>query len=139
MVVRKRGIEPKSVNQFERGCWPEGHPYGYRAIQFDNRRGRELGQLRVKFRNPGPVSLLRDARTRMTGRDFSLEHVRTRRVAKFSATTKRREATLDEDLVPVRTILIEQKDGFSRGADARPQARCLNFHQSDQAMHFRFL
>ena len=57
----------------------------------------------------------------------------------FSAMCERREATTDEELIPVRTVLIEEQDRLSRRARARPGTRCLNFHERDQAVNLRLL
>ena len=37
----------------------------------------------------------------------------------------------------MRAVLVEQKDGFSGRTYARLGARCLDFHESDQAVHLR--
>ncbi len=75
----------------------------------------------------------------MTGGNRSLQGVRAARAAKFLGAIERGQAAADQQLIPLRAVLIEKQNGLSRRAHARPGARRLDFHQRDQAVHFRLL
>src|SRR5262249_4423529 len=45
----------------------------------------------------------------------------------------------DEELIPARAVLLEERDDGARRADPRARARRLNLHQGDEAMNLRLL
>ena len=49
------------------------------------------------------------------------------------------ETSLDEKQVPVSSVLFEQQEGFSIGADAGSRARNLYFHEGYEAMDLEFI
>ena len=49
------------------------------------------------------------------------------------------EAAADENVVPAPAILVEQQHRLAARADARSQARGLDLHQRDQAVHLGLL
>src|SRR5215208_6147606 len=73
----------------------------------------------------------------MTSRDRGLEGVRAVRTIQLLCPVQCCEATADEQLIPASTILIEQQDRLSRGAEPRPSARFLDLHQRHQTMDLR--
>ena len=50
---------------------------------------------------------------------------------------ERREPAAHEHPVPARAVLVEQQDGLAGRADAGAQARGLQLHQRDEAVHLR--
>ena len=50
-----------------------------------------------------------------------------------------REAPANQELIPKRAVLIVEPDDFAGRAGPRPEPRCLDFHQCDQAVDFRLL
>ena len=48
------------------------------------------------------------------------------------------ESAVDEELVPVRAVLIEQEDGLAGGADAGAGAGGLDLHEGDEAVDLGF-
>jgi len=52
---------------------------------------------------------------------------------------ERGEAAANQQLIPARSVLIEQQNRFTRVADAGARTRRLNFHQRDEAVDFGFL
>ena len=81
----------------------------------------------------------RGARPRVAGGDRGLQRVRPERAAELLGARERGEAAADEQLVPARAVLVEQQDRLARRPDARAEARRLDLHQRDQAVHLRLL
>jgi uncharacterized protein (DUF2384 family) len=54
-------------------------------------------------------------------------------------TLQRRKAAADEQLVPARSVLVEQQDRLARGAGPRVEARSLDLHQCNEAMDLRLI
>ena len=75
----------------------------------------------------------------MTRRNRGLQCVRATLAAELLAALQRCETTMDEELIPAPAVLIEQQDWFSRRADSRVRARCLDLHQRNEAVHLRLL
>src|SRR6185369_15961937 len=97
------------------------------------------GELSVQRRDALPVRILRHKCARVTRGDGGLKRVGTRRASQFLRAFKCGEATPNEELIPQRTILIEDHDRLSRCAYAGPGARDLDLHQSNNSMHLRVL
>jgi len=93
--------------------------------------------LPVELHNAEPVRLLRGKRTAMTRGYRGLQGIRAVRATEAFSTLEGSKTPANEKLVPVRAVLVEQKDGFSGRTYARLGARCLDFHESDQAVHLR--
>src|SRR3954463_14269344 len=93
-----------------------------------------MGELLIQRRDPCPVRLLRGARPRVAGGDGGLECVGASGAAELPGPFERRETPADEQLIPACTVLVEQKDGLSRRADAGPGARGLDLQKGDQAV-----
>jgi hypothetical protein len=49
------------------------------------------------------------------------------------------EAPVDEEEVPVSSVLFEQEDGFPGGADAGSRARGLDLHEGYEAVDLGFV
>jgi hypothetical protein len=70
-------------------------------------------QLRIKCRDARPVGFLRSTCSRVTGSDLGLQYIWARFAAECLHTFQRGKTTTDQQLVPVRTVLIEQQDRLS--------------------------
>ena len=75
----------------------------------------------------------------MTGGDRGLQRVRPESTAGLLGPLERRETAADEDVIPARSVLVEQEDRLSRRADARPGAGRLDLHQGDEAVDLRLV
>ena len=93
-----------------------------------------MGEFNVKRRDALPVRFLRYKCTRVTSGDRSLKGVGARRASQFLSAFERGEATSNKELIPQRTLLIQDHDRLSRCAYAGSGARDLNLHQSDDPM-----
>jgi hypothetical protein len=71
--------------------------------------------------------------------DLSLQEVGAWGVAGLVGAADGREASVDEEWVPVSPVLFEQKDGFPSGADAGSRARGLDFHEGYEAVDLGFV
>src|SRR5579872_6205092 len=74
----------------------------------------------------------------MTAGDLPLQQILSARAAQLSRPVEGGETAPDEQLIPKRAILIEEKNRLSRWPRARAGTRRLNFHQRDQTMDLRF-
>src|SRR5262245_16326005 len=75
----------------------------------------------------------------MTGGDRSLQSVRAQRAPERLGTLERCETATDEELIPSRAVLLEERDGLSRRADPCTRPGGLDLHQGDQSVRLRFL
>src|SRR5260370_18899121 len=75
----------------------------------------------------------------MAGRNRSLEGDRRPLTAELSSTIERRETAADEEVVPVRAILLQQQDGLSQRVHARLRARRLDLHERHEPVDLRLL
>ncbi len=86
--------------------------------------------------------VLGGSRARMTGGDGGLQRIGAEPVAGLLGLrlglSERSKAAADQQLVPARAVLVEQQDRLSRGTGPRLQARGLDLHQGDEAMHLGF-
>ncbi|MDX6244338.1 MAG: hypothetical protein QOE76_2061, partial [Frankiales bacterium] len=64
-----------------------------------------------------------------------LQHVRARLAGQRLGPVEVAEATSDQQLVPLRPVLVEQQHRFARGADPGRGAGGLDLHQRHQAVH----
>ena len=71
----------------------------------------------------------------MTGRDRGLKSVGTERAAQSLRAIERSEAATDKQMVPARTILVEQEDRLAIWSDPGGGARGLNLKERNKAMH----
>jgi hypothetical protein len=56
----------------------------------------------------------------MTGGNCGLQRIRPARAAKLLRALERGETAADEELIPLPAVLIQEQDGLSRRAYARP-------------------
>ena len=75
------------------------------------------------------------ARPRVAGGDRGLERVRAEAPGEGLGAVEGREAAPDQQAVPAAAVLVEQQDRLARGAHPGAQARRLDLHQRDQAVH----
>ncbi len=75
----------------------------------------------------------------MAGRDRRLQRIGPERIALRPGPRQRREAAADQELVPARAVLVEEEHGLAARIDACPQARGLDLHQRNEAVHFGLL
>src|SRR3546814_9302269 len=73
----------------------------------------------------------------MAGRDRRLQRVVAVGAAERLGTLQRGQPAADQQPVPVCAVLLEQQDRFAVRSHARLAARGLQFHQRQQAVHFR--
>jgi hypothetical protein len=127
MVVLERRFGGELVDHFQASGRAVGHGHSDAAIQFDDGRGRELGESVIQGDNAGPVCFGGGAGACVTCGDGSLESVRARSAAEFFSALKRREASMNEELIPARAVLIEKQDRFAGRTYARVESRGLYF------------
>ena len=111
---------------------------GDRSIEIDHRRGHHGAQPVVERSNSVPVGIGRAARARMAGRKCGLQRIGAVAPESFGA-GQRVKASADQQLVPACAVLLGQRYEGAVRADARRQARCLDFHQGQQAEHLGIL
>ena len=78
-------------------------------------------------------------RPRVTGDDRGLQHIRTRCSADRLGAIEGLQPAADEELIPPCSVLLEERDWFSRRPDPRPCSRRLDLHQRYQTMGLGFL
>jgi hypothetical protein len=74
-------------------------------------------------------------RARVARRDRRLQRVGAALFAQRFGARQRREAAVNQQLIPARAILLQQQDGLAVRAHPRRGARGLDFHQRGQAVH----
>src|ERR1700736_4160002 len=74
----------------------------------------------------------------MTRGNGGLQRVRTACAAEFLRTLQRSEAAGDQQLIPSRTVLIEQQNRLSCEAHAGGGAGSLNLHERDEPVNLWF-
>src|SRR5207253_3262772 len=110
------------IDEFKACAGTECHAHSNRAIQLHNRGWRELGERIVQRCDTWPVRFFWSPRSCMTRGDCGLERVWTSCSAELFCALERGETASDQELIPVRAVLIEQQDGLSRWAHTRPRA-----------------
>ena len=75
----------------------------------------------------------------MTRRDRRLQRVRTKRAAEFFRAIECGQSAVNQQLIPARSILIEQQDRLAVRADSRVRSRRMQLHQREQSVHFRLV
>ena len=106
MVGLKRGLRGKRVDELEARCRAEGHGERDRPIQLHDWRGHELGEGVVECGDALPIRFRRGARASVTCHDGRLHRIGARRAAKLLGTFECGESTMDEELIPLRAVLI---------------------------------
>src|SRR5271166_6307933 len=139
MVAPERWLGGQRIDELEARCGAEGQPNGDSAVQLDHWRGSNLCQLRVEFRDAPPVCLLGAQGASVAGGNGGLQYVGTARAAELLSPLQRSQPAADQELIPARAVLVEEKDGFSGRAGARTRTGRLNLHQCRQAMHLGLL
>src|SRR5712691_8009898 len=137
VIGLERRLRHQRIGELETRCWTERDRDRDRTIQLHDGRWLELGECIVECRDACPVRLLRRTRSRVTCGNRSLQGVRAKHSAKLFGTLECCEATMDEELIPKRAILVEEQDRLSRRADSRVEPRRLDLHQCDEAMDLR--
>ena len=115
MIAGKRRLA-RSACRRSRGRRPGRTPSPTATARFSSTTGdgATCRELRVERRDARPVGLVRCARARMTRGDRRLQRVRAARAAQLLGALERREPAADEQLIPVRPVLIEQQDRLAR-------------------------
>ncbi len=139
MVRFQRRFCGERVDQFETGRRAVGHADRNRAIERHHGRGHELRERVVERGDALPIRCFRRARATVTGSDRRLQRVGAERPAQRLGTRERCKTAADEQMIPRAAILFEQQNRFARWTDAGARARCLNFHQRDEPVHFGFI
>src|SRR5262249_45901829 len=127
----------ESVEQLEASCGALRHGNGDGAIQLDNRRWSKRCKLRVERGDLRPIGFFRRMSAGVAGNDGSLQNVGTR-YSSLPGAIKRGEAPANQELIPERAVLIEQKNWLPFGRRPRRETRRLNFHERDKPMNFGF-
>ena len=70
----------------------------------------------------------------MTGRDRTLQRIKTAACAQLLRALQRGQATADQQLVPLGAILVQEQDGLSRRTHARFRPGRLDLHERHQAV-----
>src|SRR5579885_1736561 len=108
MVVLQRRFVYQRIGNLEPRRGSERHSDRYCPVEFDDRRGRDFGERVVERGNALPISLPGSRRPRVAGRDRGLQRVRAQRTAKALGALQRTQTAMNQELIPPRTILIEQ-------------------------------
>ncbi len=136
MIIAQRWFVDEAIDEIEPALRPERHADRDRAVELHDRRRRDLGELDVQRGDAHPIGVFGAARACVAGGDRGLQLIRAAGAAELFRAFKRGKATLDEQPVPMRTVLIEQQDRRAVSVGARVQARGLDFHQGDEPMYF---
>jgi hypothetical protein len=139
VIALERGLLLERVHDREPRGGPLGHGDRHGPVQLHDGRGHEARERGVEHGDPVPVGLLRRPRAGVAGGDGGLEPVGAEAAAERLGPLERRQSAADEQLIPAPPVLIQQKHGLSRGADAGAQAGRLDLHQGDQPVHFRLV
>ena len=111
----KRRIIAQRIDEFQARRRAGCHADGNGAIQFHDRRRRDFREFGVQRHDPRPVGFFGSGGSRVTSGDRapgSHTGPRCRRVARARSSAARPRWI--SKLVPLRPILIEQQNGFSR-------------------------
>src|SRR5438552_17118930 len=76
VIVPKRRLRSERFDELEAGLWTKRHRVRDRAIQIDDRRRRDGGEISVEPHDARPVRGLRRRRSRVAGGDRGLKRVR---------------------------------------------------------------
>src|SRR5947208_16701567 len=114
MVALEGRLGNEGVHDLEACGGSERHAVRDSAIEFyDGGRG-ELRERIVEGRDAGPVRLLGRRRARVTGGDRRLQRVGAEGPAELLGPLQRREPATHQEVIPARTVLIQQENGLSR-------------------------
>ena len=114
------GLEER-VDELEPRFGPERHADRDRTVEVDDRRRHELRERVVQRHDSLPVGVLGDAGAGVAGGDRGLERVRPGRAAEPLGARERGEAASDEQPVPARPVLVDQRDRRAVGPGARAE------------------
>jgi hypothetical protein len=120
VIVLKCGLRGYLIDECESGLWTKGHGHSHCAIQINDRRRREPGEVVVEPGDARPIRLLRRAGFCMACGDRGLQSVAAGESPEFFSPFERGETTPDKELFPQGAILIEDQDRLSLRADSRP-------------------
>src|SRR5262249_46793946 len=113
MVVLECRLLADRIDEAQARFRAERERERYRAVEIDDRGGRELSKRAVKPDDPEPVGLVCRARPRMAGGNRGLQGVGAKRrptgARRRLGVIQRSEAAADEQLIPARTVLLEQQ------------------------------
>ena len=121
MVRLERGLVDKGVCEFEAGSRTERHSHRNRPVQLDHRRWRELGDRVVEGRDARPLGFRCGRGSCVARGDRRLQRVGAHRTGEPLGSLEGRQAATDEQTIPARPVLIEQKNGLAGGSDASTQ------------------
>ncbi len=121
------------VDEFEPGFGAEGHCHGHGAVEFYDRGVGEGRQAVVQRDDPGPVGHPDARRSRVAGGDRGLQGVRPQRAAELLGPPQPGQATLHEQMVPARAVMVGEQT--QRQRDARLPGQHRMAHHEDQTQH----
>src|SRR5216684_165924 len=119
VVGLERRLRGERVNELETRCRTECHGEGDRAIQLDDRRRHSLGERVVERGDALPVRFRGSTRASVTCGDGGLQSVRAAGATQLFGVLKGGETSMDEELIPAGTVLIEEQNRLPRGANSR--------------------
>jgi hypothetical protein len=128
--VRERTVRGEGVHQRQTRGRPVGHRDGDRAVQFDDRTGRQADELPVQTNDLRPIGRRRVGRLSVDRRDRRL-HLVDARTAAAQRPVEQRERLGDLATVPGRAVLILQRDQVSVAVHTRGPARVVQQHQRE--------
>src|SRR6202011_4708542 len=99
-------------------------------------RACQRRQFRVKSGYARPFGLSSGRRLRVAGDNRRLKGVEAAGSAKLTRSPERLHAAANLELVPERTVLLQQQNRLARGIGPRGRARGVQLHQGKQSMGF---
>src|SRR5277367_5456497 len=140
MIILKRPFRTQRVRHHQPRSGAKRHRNRHRTIQINHRRRRDPRQRLIQRHNPRPIRFFRPTRSRMASRNLPLQHIRPPRGStQLRSPLQRPQPATNQQLIPIRTILLQQQNRRARFVHARSETRSLYLHQRHQPMHFRLL
>src|SRR6266851_2885140 len=139
MIVGQRLLSRESIERVESSGRSVGHSDGYRAVQRDDGRWADLKQGVIEKHDPLPVGLCYGVGSRMTRSDRRLQGVTMGAAIQILRAMERGHSSLDLCVVPQRTVLFRQENGFSGWSATRCGTRRLQLHQRQESVDLRLL
>src|SRR5262249_1476879 len=139
VVGLEGGLRDERVDELEARSRTEGHRDRHGAIQLHDRRAHELGEGIVARGDAPPVGFGGGTRASVTRGNGGLEGIRTEGASQLFRALEGGETAADEEVIPTRTILIEEQDRLAGRTDARTSARRLDLHEGNQTVDLRLV
>src|SRR5579859_7183537 len=128
LVALECSVGQQRLKQLEPGLWSDGEPDRRRAVQLDDRRGRDLAQRAVQLRYLLPIGCARVRPADVQGGDRGLQLVLAR-VPEPHCPVKHLKAFAEPLAIPPRTILLLERDVAPVRRDARIPTGVVQEHQ----------